>query len=140
MKKFDEKAEGRLPDFALLLLRFQVGALLLTHGYPKLINFNERMEKFADPFGIGSTPSLALVVFAEVFCSILVLLGLKIRLAVIPIIITMLVVIFYAHWDDPFGRKELPLTFLLTSLALLLAGAGRYSLDYFLNSKNRRSI
>jgi putative oxidoreductase len=126
---------GKLPDLALLLLRLQLGGLLITHGYPKLIHFSERMDKFADPFGIGSAPSLVLVIFAEFFCSILVMLGLGVRLAVIPIIITMLVVIFYAHWDDPFSRKELPLAFLITAVTLLITGSGKHSLDYFLGRK-----
>jgi putative oxidoreductase len=102
---------------------------MLTHGYPKLANFSERMDKFADPFGLGSSISLALVVFAEFLCSILLILGLKLRLAVIPLIITMLVVIFHAHWDDPFGRKELPLMFLGIYVVLFLLGPGKYSLE-----------
>ncbi|MCB0688050.1 MAG: DoxX family protein [Saprospiraceae bacterium] len=116
-------------DLGILLLRLQTGLLLLTHGYPKLMNFNERMDRFSDPFGLGPTISLALVVFAEFFCSILLVIGWKVRWAVIPIIITMLTIIFYAHWDDPFGRKELPIMYLMSCLAIFFMGPGRYSLD-----------
>ncbi|MCB0666972.1 MAG: DoxX family protein [Saprospiraceae bacterium] len=122
-------ANAKFSDLALLLLRLQVGLLLLTHGYPKLVNFTDRMERFADPFGLGPTISLALVVFAEVLCSLLLIVGWKVRFAAIPIIITMLVVIFYAHWDDPFGRKELPIMFLVSSVVLFLTGPGKYSVE-----------
>lgn len=129
MKVLDQKMNGKYGDLALLILRLQVGLLMLTHGYPKLTNFSDRMNQFADPFGLGPTVSLALVVFAEFFCSILLIIGWKVRLAVIPLMITMLVVIFYANWDDPFGRKELPLMYLLTYLVLFITGAGKYSVD-----------
>lgn len=136
MQMIDQNINGKYLDPALLLLRLQAGLLMLTHGYPKLVNFSDRMDKFADPFGLGSPTSLALVVFAEFFCSILVILGFKVRLAVIPLMITMLVVIFHAHWDDPFGRKELPLMFLGIYIALLLLGAGKYSMESLFSKKS----
>ena len=129
MKTSDHTWGSQYGDVALLILRLQLGILMLTHGFPKLMNYSERMDKFADPFGLGPAASLALVIFAEFFCSILLIVGFKVRLAVIPLIITMLVVIFYAHWDDPFGRKELPLMYISGYVILLLIGGGKYSLD-----------
>lgn len=122
-------------DLTSLILRLFAGTLMLTHGIPKLLHFTERMDTFADPFGVGSEISLALVVFAEVFCSIFVLIGLKVRWAVIPIIITMLVVIFYAQWDEPFGRKELPLMYIGYYLALMFLGSGAYGVDGMLRKR-----
>ncbi|MBK8506888.1 MAG: DoxX family protein [Saprospiraceae bacterium] len=135
MKTIDRNLNGKFLDLALLLLRLQAGFLMLTHGYPKLTNFGDRMDKFADPFGLGSPFSLALVVFAEFVCSILVILGFKVRLAVIPLMITMLIVIFHAHWDDPFGRKELPIMFLGIYIVLLLLGAGKYGIGSIFSKK-----
>ena len=116
-------------DVALFLLRVGAGLAMLTHGWPKLINFSDRMNSFGDPFHIGSPASLALAVFAEFFCSILLIIGYYTRFPVIPLIITMATVIFLVHWPDPFGKKELPLLFLLSFLAIFFAGPGRYSLD-----------
>lgn len=117
-------------SLALLLLRVGSGGLILTHGIPKLQRlFGGAEIKFADPFGLGPVISLGLATFAEVICAILVIVGFKTRLAVIPLIITMLVAAFYAHWDDPFGRKELPLLFCIVFVSLLLTGGGAYSLD-----------
>ncbi|GAA0879897.1 DoxX family protein [Algoriphagus jejuensis] len=117
-------------SLALLLLRVGSGALILTHGIPKLMRLFSGSEiKFADPFGLGPVISLGLATFAEVVCAILVIIGFKTRLAVVPLIITMLTAAFYAHWDDPFGRKELPLLFCIVFVSLLLTGGGKYSLD-----------
>ena len=91
MKTSDHTWGSQYGDVALLILRLQLGILMLTHGFPKLMNYSERMDKFADPFGLGPAASLALVIFAEFFCSILLIVGFKVRLAVIPLIITMLV-------------------------------------------------
>ncbi len=116
-------------DLGLLFLRLSMGILMLTHGLPKLLNFQERMTSFRDPIGLGSTTSLSLAAFAEVFCSVFVILGFKFRWALIPLIITMVVIIFIVHWPDPFGRKELPIMYLVCYLFLLMSGSGKYSLD-----------
>ncbi len=116
-------------DIGLLMLRLASGGLMLKHGIPKLMNYTERVESFADPFGLGSPISLALAIFAEVFCAIAVILGWKVRYAVVPLIITMSVVILHVHWDDPFGRKELPLLFLSSYITLLFTGAGRIAIS-----------
>jgi putative oxidoreductase len=117
-------------SFALLLLRVASGGMMLTHGIPKVMRlFGGEEIKFADPFGLGPEISLILAAFAEGICSILVILGVKTRYAVIPLIITMLVAAFVAHAADPFGRKELPLLYCAVFISLLLTGGGPYSLD-----------
>ena len=119
-------------DLGLALLRVGAGALMLTHGTPKLITLFESEEiAFADPFGLGMGITLALVVFAEFICSILVILGLGTRLAVIPLIIAMLTAAFIQHASDPFQRKELAIIYLLIFVVLLITGAGKHSLDYY---------
>jgi putative oxidoreductase len=119
-------------DLGLLLIRLAVSGFMLTHGYPKLVHFAERAERFSDPLGIGSTASLSLVVFAEFFCSILLFLGLFTRFALVPLMVTMAVVVFVVHGDDPFGDKEKALLFLIPYLGLFLTGPGHWSLDRML--------
>src|SRR6056297_84350 len=61
----------------LLILRlFTGGCMLIAHGWGKLTSFGELSSKFPDPIGLGSAPSLALAIFAEVVCAIAVMLGL----------------------------------------------------------------
>lgn len=125
-------------NLVLLLIRIVVAVFMLTHGWPKLQKLVAGGEiKFGDPLGIGMAPSLALVVFAEFLCSILIGIGLATRLATIPLIITMVVAAFISHGADPFGRKELALLYLLLYIFLLVAGSGKYSLDNFIFRKRK---
>lgn len=117
-------------DLALLVIRIGAGGMMLTHGIPKIGRLlGEGPVKFADPFGLGPEISLIMAIFAEVICAVLIMVGFKTRLASIPLIITMLTAAFYAHWDDPFGKKELPLLYVCVFLAILAFGAGKYALD-----------
>ncbi|MBN8572095.1 MAG: DoxX family protein [Ignavibacteria bacterium] len=93
---------------------------------------------FSDPLGVGTIPSLMMAIFAEVFCSILVILGLGTRIAVIPLIITMLVAVVLVHANDPFGKKELGLMYLTIYMFLIVVGSGKYSLDESLLRRQRR--
>jgi len=115
---------------AILILRIGASALIMTHGLPKFMRLLDGNFNFGDPLGIGSTASLLLVTFAEVFCALFVMLGLWTRAALIPLIINMAVVVFVVHAGDPFSRIELGLFFLITFFVLFLTGPGKYSMDY----------
>ena len=134
MKKlFSTRTTESSLAFALFLLRAGFGsAMLVNHGLDKLIHFADKASRFSDPLNIGSTTSLALVVFAEFFCAAFVILGLFTRLATIPLIIAMSFALFYSNNGNFFGRGELPGLFLLAFLAILFTGPGRLSLDRFI--------
>ena len=126
----------KLQDLGLLAVRLLAGGMMLTHGNPKIDRLlGEGPVKFADPFGLGPEISLVLVLFAEVACSILVMIGFKTRLATFPLMITMLVAAFLIHGADPFGEKELSLTFFTLFLSILISGAGSYSVDRVMEGK-----
>ena len=128
----------RSADVALLLLRvWHGGALLLLHGWGKLTGFASMADKFPDPFGIGSTPSLALAVVGEVVCSTLIVLGLFTRVAALGSGVTMLTAFWFAHGGrlTGTGNGELPFVYLGVFLALFIAGGGKYSLDAKLGAK-----
>lgn len=114
---------------AVFLLRIFSCLFLLTHGFPKIMKVINGNMSFGDPIGLGPEISLVLSAFAEGICSLFVLLGWKTRLAVIPLIINMSVVVFFAHAGDPFGHKETGLLYLLIFVVLFITGAGKYSLD-----------
>lgn len=120
-----------MQHLASLLIRIVAGGLMfLQHGLPKLQKLFSGVEiKFANPIGIGDKPSFILVVFAEAICSILVMLGFFARLATVPIIITMLVIIFIVQQGKPLGDIELAIAYTMLFLFIALWGPGKYSVD-----------
>ena len=109
-----------------------------NHGLPKLLAFAEKSETFSDPLGVGAATSLTLAVFAELFCSVLVILGLLTRIAAGPLTFTMLVAAFVVHAGDPFGKRELALVYATIFAALLFTGPGRLSLDHVIDRARAR--
>jgi putative oxidoreductase len=125
-------------SLGLLLLRLSVGGMMLvSHGWGKLINFWEKASVFPDPLGVGSMMSLSLAVFAEVFCSIAIIMGLATRFVAIPLIITMFIAVFIVHADDPWQKKEFALLYLVPFLTLIFTGAGRFSLDSVIKKRKK---
>jgi len=116
-------------NVAMLLLRLAVGGLMIHHGYDKLIHFSTYQGQFIDFMGLGQKISLSLCVFAEFFCSAFIILGLFTRLAAIPLIINMCVIIFKVLEADVFGKAESAVLYLAGFIVLLLVGAGKASVD-----------
>ena len=127
-------------DIAILLLRVTIGALMLSHGIPKLMSLFSGNIQFPAIFGLTAELSLSLAVFAEVICSFLLILGIGTRLATIPLIITMVVAVFYIHADDPFAKQEPGILYLLPYVILFITGSGKYSIDYLLQRKSLKPV
>lgn len=137
---FNTNYNHRSLDVVLLILRIGIAGLLLSHGIPKLNTLLAGGAiQFSDPLGVGPTASLALTVFAEVVCSVFLLLGLATRLFVLPLIFTMVVIILVVHGQDGLSEKEPAIHYLLAYIVLLFAGAGRISIDSIIGRKNARS-
>lgn len=120
----------------LLLIRIAVGVFMLTHGWGKFLKlFGDEPIRFADPLGVGTTASLALAVFSEVFCSLFLIVGVATRFASIPLLITMLVAAFVVHGNDGFGKQELPLFYAVIYFSIAITGAGKFSVDNWLYKK-----
>lgn len=125
--------------FAVLILRVSFAIFMMVHGYQKLQWLIAGGEiQFGDPIGVGPYASLVLAVFAEFVCSILLLIGLGTRLAVIPLIITMAVALFIVHGADGFDKKEMALHYLVVYLFLLISGSGKYSVDHLISKNSNR--
>ncbi|RYY50981.1 MAG: DoxX family protein [Chitinophagaceae bacterium] len=123
-------------DVGLLLARLGIAALMLTHGLPKLMMlFSGAPVQFPPVMGMSVGLSLSLAVFAEVGCSLMLLFGFATRMAVLPLISTMLVAALFIHAADPFAKQEPALQYLLVYILLLFSGSGRYSVDYLLQPK-----
>lgn len=123
-------------DSVLLIARVGIAALMLTHGLPKLaMLFSGEPIAFPEIMGMSPKISLLLAVFSEVVCSVLILFGIGTRLAVLPLIATMLMAVFYFHLGDPFSSKEPGLLYLVVYVLLFIMGSGKYSADKLLLEK-----
>jgi putative oxidoreductase len=134
-------------DNRAIIIRLIVGFIFLSEGvqkylFPELIGTG-RFEKigFADPaFWAYFTATF------EIICGALILLGLFLRLASIPLFIIMMVAFVTTKWpvliDKGFWtmaheyRTDFAMTLLL--VYLFIYGAGRWSIDLKLNKPRNR--
>ncbi len=126
--------QARLLDAGLLLLRLTAGYVGVLHGSQKI---QRGVDTFAQnlPKGVPMPEVSAwLAVGAELGGGILLILGLLTRLATLPFIFTMGVAFFLAHGAKLVGQGngEHALVVGMMLIAILLAGAGRFSLDALL--------
>ncbi|MDB5221687.1 MAG: DoxX family protein [Chitinophagaceae bacterium] len=128
-KLFSTRYNPAAFNTALLVLRLGFGILLAHHGYLKISNFQQTQGYMMDFMGIGKSATAALVIFTELFCGSLIIIGLFTRLACIPIIIMFVVIIFKVGHADFFGKEELPIAYIIPFIALLFTGAGKISVD-----------
>jgi len=103
--------------------------LALGHGLPKvrgdMSQFAQGVAALGFPFPVFFAWCASL---AEFLGGLLVAVGLFTRPAAAFAGFTMAVALF-RHRADPFGRMELALLYLTVMLAVVLAGAGPWSLD-----------
>lgn len=116
-------------DYAALFLRIGFGFFIMTHGWAKLSKAFTGDFHFADPIGIGPAASLWLAGSAEFFGGLLVFLGLFIRVALIPLLFTLIVAGFIQHAGSPWLERELAMIYLAAFLALWFTGSGKFSID-----------
>ena len=126
-----------LISVGLLLLRIASGGMMLVHGWPKMTGYNDLVDKFPDPLGIGSQFSLIGAIGAEVGCACLLILGLATRVAAIPLVFTMAIALFIVHAADPWQTKELAAVYLLVYTTLALTGPGWFSVDHLICMKKK---
>ena len=116
----------------LLLLRLSSGLLMMQYGWEKFSRYNDFVSDFPDPLGVSPPVSLGLTIFAELVCPAFIVLGWWMRLAIIPLILQLVIVLFIIHHGQPLAEREHALSFLVPYLTLFLAGPGIYSVDRYL--------
>jgi putative oxidoreductase len=117
-------------NFALLVQRAATGLLLLIgHGLPKISSFSELSGSFFDPLRIGHRNSLILVILAELFSSMFIVLGLFTRFAAFIIVVDLSIAVFIVHHGQPLKNFELPALFLTSVFTIMIIGPGKVSVD-----------
>jgi putative oxidoreductase len=120
-------------DFGLLLLRVWLGgSLFYIHGLAKFMDFRGQLGQFHS-MGIPTVLGSA-AILAESLCALLVVIGLATRLSAAVICVTMAVAFYKVHHMVliPHGNQvpgELAFLYLGGFLALVFAGAGKFSAD-----------
>src|SRR5262249_47388388 len=95
------------------------GLIILLHGLPKLNHFSQQSSVFFDPFHIGHKASLCLVIFSEVGCGVLVLLGLLTRLAALVLVIELAIAVLLFHKGQPLANHDAAIVYLAGFFAIL---------------------
>lgn len=117
-------------SITLLLLRIVFcGSMIFGHGLGKLNKVLDGNYNFADPIGIGETPTLFLAVFSEFIAPIFILIGYKTKIFSFFPAATMFTAAFIVHIDDPFSKMEKSLLFLAVFISFMISGPGKYSVD-----------
>ena len=132
---FPVRPEGAKTSLLLLAARVIFGVLLMSHGLQKWAGFAQMADVFPDPLGVGSRFSLMLAIFGELVCSFGFLIGFLYRLAMIPMIFTMIVAFFVIHANDVFAVKELAFIYLVVFVLMYIAGPGKFSIDHFIGAR-----
>ena len=126
-------ASSQQQDLGKLILRLTLGVLLLLHGIAKL---RGGVDGIAGMVGqAGLPPAVAYLVYVgEVIAPVLILLGLFTRAAALVVMVNMLVAVSLVHTSQlaeisKTGGWALELQgfYFFSALALVLLGAGRYS-------------
>ena len=125
-------SNSKLVSIVSIMLRIVFGfSMLKGHGWRKLMMMmGDDPIKFADPIGLGDSMTLYLTVFAEVLCSVMLVIGLFTRGVVVPLIITMLVAILVVNLNGGFKDIELALVYLTAYASIWVVGPGKFSLDH----------
>lgn len=120
-------------DLGLLILRLYLGlAMLLLHGWDKLLSFSKNAPGFASPIPqLPPQAAYSLMVFAEAGCSLLLIFGFLTRFASLTLLINMTVALAVVHkfvLSGP-GSGEMAFLYLGGYLVLFLTGPGKFSVD-----------
>ena len=128
------KPSDRQTDIGLTILRVAIGAIFMAHGGQKLFvwGFDGVAGGFAQmgiPMANVMGPFIGLL---EFFGGAALIVGLLTRLASLGLASTMVVAILAVHLKNGFfnpGGIEFPLSLLASTLALVVTGAGSWSVD-----------
>jgi putative oxidoreductase len=134
-------------NFGLLLIRLIIGLLMAFYGYEKFIHFNEMAAsdfwmKNVSFLGTSSKIALGLTIFAELVCSILLILGLFTRISLFFLLFCMgwifLVIFPFSILDKGDNGYQFndAFVYFMIYLGLFFTGPGKYSLDAKLLSRN----
>ena len=118
-----------------------VGGLLLFHGIDKALHGVSFIEGMLSAHELPDVVTYG-VYIGEIVAPVLLIVGLFTSLAALIVIVNMVMAILLAHSDTLFALTEygawsieVPMLYLLSSVAIILLGPGKYSADYYIFEK-----
>lgn len=115
------------PDVGLLLIRLALSGVFMIHGFMKWQNLTKTMEFFSS-LGLPETV-VYLVIATEFFAGLMILFGWLTRVSSFALVVVMAFAIILVNFPKGFvGGYEYDSVLLIMSLALMLAGPGKYKL------------
>lgn len=122
-----------LSNAALLAFRVLLAVeLFRVHGMKKFRTENGQKEQVPNPLHLPEKLNGLVAAFSDTIVPIFIILGLGTRLAVLPTIGVTAVGYFVVHRKDSPEVRDVPYMYTLSLLLILVLGAGKYSLDYYL--------
>jgi putative oxidoreductase len=126
---------GRYSSSGLLIMRIGLGAMMITHGYPKLMGGPEMWGKVGGAManlGVSAYPGFwgFMAAFAESICALFVILGLWFRPACLLITFTMIVAaVHHIKAGDGLQGAGHAIELAFAYFGLMFVGPGKYSVD-----------
>lgn len=145
--QFSSSDGGFRNQWALLCLRVVIGGGFVLHGWAKWSRGPEKFGVLLQQLGIPFPETTAwTVTLLELFGGLMIVAGVFVMVASVPLIVTMLVAMFTVHWKHGFSSiktigltKEGPLfgppgyevnlLYIASLLVLAFAGSHRFSLE-----------
>lgn len=143
-------------NWGAFILRIIVGIGFLSHGYAKLSKGPEGFTKLLHYVGVPAPGLMAwMAIISEVVGGIALILGVFVSIMSVPLIITMLTALFTIHYKfgyssiktiglDENGPKfgppgyEINLLYIGALVMLIVAGAGKFSIDSMMAKRRKK--
>jgi putative oxidoreductase len=125
-------------NIGLFFLRVSGAVFLLwVHGLPKLLHYSAQLQNIEDPLHLGANVTLMLAIFAEVLCPLLIIAGVLVRLACLPIVCVLLIALLLVHPQWSLDEGQFGWLLLIVFTSIFIAGPGRLALNVRLSGAFR---
>ncbi len=135
-------------DVGLLVLRLAVAAVFIAHGWGDVFDagVSTNIQNYQDagiPLAAVSAPFTA---YIQLVGGILFLFGALTRLISVGFVIVMAGALFFVHLGEPLVMGQdgsgsgFAFIMCAVSIALLLAGPGRFSIDHLFAARGERAV